>query len=141
MKTFGIYKISFRDENGKPVAISRIGGIDESGIVYIGSSIKVVERTHEFKKILQAKGTHDGAMTFLLMWESLIQKNPIYKNYNMNTLDIKFETEEEARNQEAVLLADYFNKYSELPPCNSNIPRKWGDFINRLKQLWGWEKP
>jgi hypothetical protein len=136
----GIYQVRMVDSKGKPVAIDRIGGVDEEGLIYVGFSNNVGERIKEFHSTLSLKGKHDGASTYFLMRQNLVSLGHDYASCKLQCTVTRLPgtSETELRKQEAIMLANYFSKYSELPPCNCNFPEKWGEFTHQLQQFWGW---
>ena len=133
----GIYQVRIVDEAVIPLPIHRITGIDEEGIIYIGSG-DVNERIKELQRALNVKGHHNGGSTYILMRQNFRYMGPIYANCKPQYRVMLFPSADkvECERQEAIMLADYFSKYSELPPCNSSFPDKWGEFSKRLQQLW-----
>lgn len=132
---FGIYEIQMVNQLGHPIPISRIGGIDKEGIIYIGrSGLKrprtLSRRLHEFQI-----GKHSGAKTYELVSEVLERLKPAYSNHKLQYRAIHLPVDKvkgdmpEIVFKEGRALGDYFSKYAELPPCNSNF--SW------FKLFWG----
>ena len=150
---FGIYEIGIADQMGRPVPISRIGGVDKEGVVYVGRSgykppRTLAQRIHEFQT-----GRSSGAQTYMLMSDSLkYLKHPHsehllrYRAMHVRAEDVniddrviaaevkEFRFSKEIESEEVDALAHYFVKYGELPPCNSNFP-KWEAFNKRVQEL------
>ncbi len=137
----GIYQVGMVDEAQNPIPICRLGDTDKEGIIYIGVSENVGERIEDFRHTaVEIKGEHDGASTYILMQANFRSLGHNYANCKLQYRVMRLSGSDKAEHtkQEATILADYFNKYNELPPCNSNFPEKWGEFVTRLQQLWGW---
>jgi hypothetical protein len=136
----GIYQIRIVDKAGNPVPIHRVASTDGDGIIYIGSG-DANTRINDFRRTLNFKAHHNGGSTYLLMQMNFKHIGHAYENCKPQYRVTHLPNVRKAKleNQEAVILADYFNKYCELPPCNSSFPNKWGQFTERLKQLWGWD--
>jgi hypothetical protein len=124
---FGIYEIQMVNQVRRPIPISRIGGIDEEGIIYIGRSGLKRPRTlgmrlHEFQI-----GRHSGAKTYELVSEELERLKPAYSNHKLQYRAIHLPVDKvkggmpEIEFKEGLALGDYFSKCGELPPCNSNF--------------------
>ena len=151
---YGLYQIRMVNEIGNPLPIQRIAGIDKEGIIYIGRAIPrntLARRIREFQGTAQLKNaSHSGGETYVLMQTNLKYSDHTYKNHKLqyrvkhlytDRIELELDEQENFKHKvkkgEEKALADYFNKYAELPPCNSNFPGKWSGFTNRLKELWG----
>jgi len=150
---YGTYQIRIVDEiTKKPISISRIGGVDKEGIIYIGKAgpnNSLGSRIDSF-----FEGRHSGSGTYDLMWESLrVKQHPYWKHHlqyrvirlfpdkvepdldNVN----EFRYMKRIREEEIKALAEYFSKYAELPPCNSTVTGKWKGFLDELEKSHGFE--
>ncbi len=136
----GVYQVRLVDEDGNPVQIPRFTGTDEEGLIYIGSSVDLGRRLREFESTAEKlKGYHSGAATYLLARVNFKYRQHPYLNFKLECR-VKHSPRADKsvlRKQEAILLADYFYKYNELPPSNGNVPKKWEDFSQELERLWG----
>jgi hypothetical protein len=120
---FGIYQIRIVTPSGKPIQICRIGGIDQTGIIYIGRSgyrlgktnRTVANRIQEF-----IKEQHSGGCTYAKA-KSVLQKMPQYKGHLLQVRAM-FVPNKDIKNTESNELKKYFSSYAELPPCNSSLP-------------------
>ena len=151
---YGIYQIQVVDKEESRIPIGRVGGVDEEGIIYIGRARPketLAKRIRKFQSVAQYKNiAHHGAETYVLMRITLAFLGHAYENYKlqyrvtrlyMDSNDLEMNRQEmlkyKIEKEEVNALADYFCKYGELPPCNSNFPGKWNSFIERLQGLWG----
>lgn len=149
---YGIYQIRMVDEIGNPFPIPRTTGIDEEGVIYIGRALPkntLAKRIYEFETNSKlGKASHSGGETYVLMWLKLKCSGHAYKNhklqYRVMRLDIdatkpetnrREELKHKINSEEINALVDYFNRYCELPPCNSNFPGKWNRFADKLQEL------
>ena len=136
----GVYQVRLVDEDGNPVQIPRFTGTDEEGLIYIGSSVDLGRRLREFENTAKKfKYGHSGAGTYLQAFVNFIYRQHPYLNFKLECRVKHSPSADKSavKKQEAILLAGYFYKYNELPPCNGNVPKKWGDFSQELKRLWG----
>lgn len=150
----GIYRIRMVDNSKKPLIVSRICGMDKEGIIYIGRAKPKDTLGKRIDNFYNVK-MHSGAETYELFCKSLkCQKHP-YANHNLEYSVIRLhviENEHEQKlREEAKLykkffidslikkveidaLVKYFITYGELPPCNSNFPGKWEEFVKKLEE-------
>lgn len=151
---FGIYRIRMVDEAGNCLPIKRLACVDKEGIIYIGKAAPrdtLAKRISDFERTSKmGKANHSGGDTYVLMCLDLKCLGHTYKNHRLqySVMHVFADaTKPERRRQEkwkhkiegkeASLLADYFYKYCELPPCNSSFPEKFSRFTDRLQKLWG----
>jgi len=157
---YGIYQIRVVNEHGIPIPIPRFGGVDDQGIIYLGKSgapdartdRSLATRIQEF-----ISRSHSGGETYDLVRRSQpFQGHPL-RDHHIHYSTKSLEAIREAYCQgplqgqahlanglpEAFLIQDaelnalaaYFKRYSELPPCDSNFPRKWKGFDTRLQAV------
>jgi hypothetical protein len=140
---YGIYQIRMVDDAGDSLPIPRITRIDEEGIIYIGRAVPrntLAKRIREFQSVTQFKNvSHHGGETYNLMRFNLKYSGHAYQKHKLQYKVMRLEGEPKSKIEEEEIntLANYFNKYGELPPCNSSFPEKWGKFSGRLLKLWG----
>jgi len=112
----GLYQIRMADSSNNPIPIPRLAGIDESGIIYIGKSIKLRPRIENFYC-----GRHSGGGMYNLVRLRLKRHKP-YNGYLLQYRYMKINDKEMIKKVETNLLRRYFRKYCELPPFNSTVP-------------------
>ena len=151
---FGIYQIRMVDGVGNPLPVGRIVDVDQEGVIYIGKAGPVqtlAKRIHKFESVSKlGKAKHSGGETYILLKMKLIFSDHAFKNHKLQYKVVHLDTDRiepdlseqenfklKIEREEINVLADYFNKYGELPPCNSSFPGKWDSFSARLKELWG----
>jgi hypothetical protein len=150
---YGIYRIRLSDIANRPFRAKRLNGNDEEGIIYIGRArpmYSLAKRVGQFQKMAnEVKGNHSGAETFSLTRMILettfgnnscnnLEYSVIHMNDN-NPLTNSGETDKlkkEIEEKEIEVLAQYFSKYAELPPCNSSMTGKWGRLYEIVNQYW-----
>jgi predicted GIY-YIG superfamily endonuclease len=121
----GIYFIRW-SRNGKPVPISRLRGLDDKGILYIGSAKKLRRRVQELWKGINGKvEAHTIGKTIIFC--------KIFEVIDLNKYEISWEeleTHGNAVGQEWVAIKSYAEKFKEPPPLNLGIRREffaiWG---------------
>ena len=112
----GVYRIFLFKENGKPIDIQRILGVDYSGLMYIGSSENnsIQYRLKCFlhsMDVSRKQNNHSGGLkicTNLKLQQFIENKQMMFD----------FIVENEARNLERELLKSYRNEFGEVPPLN-----------------------
>lgn len=116
-KEAGVYMIRCVDSEGKPIKIPRAGGIDEEGILYIGKTINLRERTKSFWDVA-LKGTrkkHSGASTYYYF--------DFNRVFPKDQLEVRWIITHQPERIEKLLLNSYMKKYLDTPPLNLNIRR------------------
>ena len=117
----GIYNI-YSFENKKPKPITRLGSIDGTGLLYIGSSKNLKERLGMLYRVTHGKKKDykTTAHTFGVKYNKI----KIIENlFPIETLFIEIKTTKDYKKIESNLLKEYLNKHGELPPLNSNYPQ------------------
>ena len=119
-KDSGIYFVRW-SKNGKPVSISRLNGVDQKGILYIGSAKELRKRIRELWKGINGQvENHTIGKTIIFCKVSEI--------INLDDYEISWEelkTREEAMGQEWAAVKYYADKYKEPPPMNLGIRREY----------------
>lgn len=143
---YGVYKIGLIDASRNPIPVKRIHGEDKEGIIYIGRArpyLSLATRINQFNKIIK----HSGAGTYFLLMLCLAQyedtssydlQYTVYRMCSTETISKNNDLEREKNmiiEKERNVLAEYFQKYCELPPCNSNFGNKWEYFSERIKMM------
>lgn len=110
-------------------AIARIGGSENTGILYIGKTLNLRDRIWQFWKKNHTAGeflrTHPPIAR--LMMDSSIYTEDDVKN-SLSKLLVMYSTpirKEQLDNAERVLLFTYINQFGEAPPLNLNLPQRW----------------
>jgi hypothetical protein len=108
----GLYRIYWIKE-GVPVTIRRVGGDDESGLLYIGQTdLTLRKRLNQFRCSAFTNSTnHSGALKYrsLEVLRNLIKGDELYAEIEPCTESYPKETEE---------LNLYAKKFGEVPPLN-----------------------
>jgi len=134
--TVGVYSLMLLNKKGTARPISRAGGVDREGILYVGrsgdsQSRSLYKRLLEFWNTASAKqgkagrpvdqhvaGTHyqrSQAKTAFPLESIGVQPAPLGKAGQIPLAKIK--------KRERELLDDYVKKYKELPPLNHSWPK------------------
>jgi len=124
--THGVYCVSLADKNGRPFSIPRLCGEDPEGVIYIGRSGYANAKTDRSLGVRLWEflvGKHSGGQTYLQSARA-IKKSGIYKNYKL-LVSIARLLDYQIGEGEKSAMRQYFNKYGEVPPCNSAFPGKW----------------
>src|SRR4030042_6129007 len=115
----GIYFIRW-SRNGKAVPISRLKGMDDMGILYIGSAKKLRRRIQELWRGINGNvEDHTIGKTIIFC--------KISEVISVNEYEIsweKLETHEKAVGQEWAAIKSYADKFKEPPPLNLGIRRQ-----------------
>ncbi len=115
----GIYKIRIQG-----IKISRFLGEDKNGILSIGKSKNIKQRLKQFYKGFTEKKYHSEGKTLFI----IAQKHPSWMKLHINHLEYSYcltKTDEQAIEYEELEIKKYFNKFGEVPPLNSIIPKKY----------------
>ena len=118
---YGVYEIRAVTPNRKPISINRVRASDPEGILYIGRSgfksrspLRTV--ANRIKEFLGQR--HSGGITYAKARDRLNRAPP----FAGHTLEARamFVPDKSIVFAERRVLAQYFAKYAELPPCNSS---------------------
>ncbi len=111
----GVYEIVALDRTGKPKAISRVGGVDGRGVLYIGRGKKLrEERLNRLRKGLFAgKRGHIAGRTYL-------ERHRIQAVAPKRDLAFRFEHCNDYKDRENQRLRRYIQKFGEVPPLNAS---------------------
>jgi hypothetical protein len=120
-KSPGVYFVRW-SRGGKPVPIHRLGGCDNKGILYIGSSKRDLRRRiREFWKATTEKNVEQHTIFATLAFCDLSDL------VRLSELEVSWKvlgSPEDARGQEWAAIYLYCRKYKEPPPLNLSIGRK-----------------
>ena len=110
---FGIYKIFLFDSAG-PIKIQRYGGVDDSGLVYIGMSNKqgLQTRLKNFEITFRMEKTRNHTAAIKL------KTRKILSNLRNSTCYVSFEIHEEPKSIEKAFIASYVDRFGEKPLLN-----------------------
>jgi hypothetical protein len=113
----GIYVVRWHRQ-GKPVPIQRLGGTDESGILYIGSAKKLRRRIRTLCNGINGKGKHTmgRTLTFCKLRETIR-----HDEFEITWESVK--DHDTARGQEWAAIFGYSQKFKEPPPLNLELNR------------------
>jgi hypothetical protein len=120
-KNLGVYFVRWSG-GGRPIPIHRLGGCDEKGILYIGSSEgDLRRRIRELWKAITEKNVKQHTIFATLAFCGLSDL------VRLSELEVSWEvlgSPEDARRQEWAAIYLYCRKYKEPPPLNLNVGRK-----------------
>lgn len=126
-ETAGVYVIFwFRD--GKPVPIHRILGVDERGVIYIGSTKESLKKRLRrlwisiemaYGRRIRKRYPHTFGVSLLYTrFHTVIRDDELMIFYNSFNPD-------EADYQEKLALFEYTRRYGEPPPLNLKVGRQY----------------
>lgn len=110
---FGIYKIFLFDSAG-PIKIQRYGGLDDSGLVYIGMSNKqgLQARLKNFEITFRMEKTRNHTAAIKL------KTRKILSNLRNATCYVIYEIHKEPKSIEKAVIASYVDRFGEKPLLN-----------------------
>jgi len=124
----GIYFVRW-SKNGKPISIPRLRGLDEKGVLYIGSAKYLKRRVRElWKGINKNVEAHTIGKTIIFC--------KIFEIISLDEYEISWEelkSHENAQGQEWAALKLYVDKYREPPPFNLGIRREYFAIVGIAK--------
>ncbi len=127
-KKAAAYKIHLVNKKGEKVHIKRFVGTDTDGVLCIGSTNNMDVR---LKKFIYSRKTgkkgHSEAQLLNLI-ESFNNFKQRYKNYKLQYCFWEKPSKKKAKKEEERLIKKYVKKFGEVPPLNSLIPNKQGDW-------------
>ncbi len=115
----GIYKV-FSQQAGKRVPVSRVGGDDPEGILYIGQSIKLGSRLRLLAKSFHAPPP-SGKLWQHGAEEIYWQCAAVQKRYPLENLFVEILPCRDPKQQEMIEISQYYQKFGEVPPFNGAI--------------------
>lgn len=148
IRSHAVYQVRLTDAKGQPLPIGRLGGIDTGGILYIGKSDNLSRRLTNWER-----GPHSGGETYALMRRTeAFARPPLedglleYRARYPGDISAEYPALAELRDGpdseiavirmvakcEVALLARYFSRFGELPPCNSKFESKHREFSDAL---------
>jgi hypothetical protein len=113
----GVYQIRWAIE-GKPRAICRAGGDDNSGLLYVGKSKALRVRIRTFwRDIINKTEHHTAGYTYFYYG--------FEKKFKPEQLEVRWVelSEDKMDEWEDEILEDYAGKYLDKPPLNIELPR------------------
>ena len=116
----GVYTIIALSNSNKPNALNRVGGIDKDGILYYGKTGNIQDRLRMLWRTIQ-KDYKANAHPFGKRYKEFAI---LRKSFPISTLVVTFSIEKSPEIVESKLIKYYVNKYGEVPPFNSAIPKK-----------------
>lgn|SRR5579875_480418 len=120
----GIYKLLVLGKDGKPKRLSRVGGVDSTGLLYIGQHQRVRDRLRAIRRKLCEGNKKIGPMpaeTYCASQKWRTIAPPMQLAYQFKHCD-------KPCKEEARLLKRYFSKFGEVPPLNGRaefITSRW----------------
>jgi len=120
-----IYMIRMKTDEGT-AKIPRFLGIDEKGLLYIGTTENLETRRNQFINGRNRGNGHIGAnLLYLLNIYTRIKRQ--FKNYTCKYSFKKLRKGLELGEQESREIKRYVIKFGEVPPLNSAIPLRNND--------------
>lgn len=110
----GVYRIRALLPSGEPMRISRVGGIDDLGVLHIGKSSHLGRRIRTFRQASEGlKAAHHAGKEFYKWdFQKLILRHKLAYDYFVTT------TEKEAVRLERLLHEGYRRKFLDRPPLD-----------------------
>ncbi len=116
---FGVYKVRLVDSSGFPVAIGRLVGKDDKGLLAIGSTKHLAGRVGKFCNALDKGADSHSVGERLFLIRVACRRIPRkYKDTKFQVAVMKLASD--PAEEEGILLTKYFLKYGELPPLNNS---------------------
>ena len=115
----GVYRVRAFGEEGLPMPISRLGGVDPLGILHIGKSVDLERRLNDFRRAARGRRSPHKAGVEFAKWrfERVVPISRLYFDY-VETTD-----EPEALRLESVLQNDYRFLLLDRPPLDCTSGR------------------
>ena len=110
----GVYRIRAFTEQGKPLPIPRLGGVDALGILHIGKSKNLGTRIRMFRQAAEGlrASHHAGLEFFEWKFEKIVPREKLRFDY------FETSTEQEALKLERSLHEEYRNEFFDRPPLD-----------------------
>lgn len=125
----GVYEIRLADQKGQPIGLSRFLDVDVEGLLVIGESANVATRLRDYYRASKggASAHSEAERMYLIGLKTSFQKS-VYKGSKVQFRWMRLKDKAEAETYEERLLKTYFKRFGELPPLNSEMPRKHIDW-------------
>jgi hypothetical protein len=109
----GIYEMIALDDAGNPKPLSRIGGIDGGGVLFIGQGRKLRKRLELLRRgLFQDRTVHLAAKAY--------NENSVFQNaVRKQNIGFRFEHCEDHEIREKERIYSYVKSFGELPPLNA----------------------
>ena len=111
----GIFEILALNDTGGPKPVSRIGGVDGGGVLFIGQGRNVRKRL----ELLRLGFFHDP--TRHMAARAYKENLPFQKVVPKQFIGFRFEHCEDYKNREKERIYSYLASFGELPPLNSPV--------------------
>lgn len=123
---YGIYRIRVVDSFKRPIPIPRMAAVDKEGVIYIGRSGYRRQKTGRTVNVrlgeFVGKDQHSGGITYSLAMRTLKHIRR-FKSHGLQA-SARIVSDQMIDALEERELKKYFERFGELPPCNSAMPRK-----------------
>ena len=118
----GVYRIRAFTDEGDPLPICRLGGVDPLGILHIGKSGNLGSRIRSFRQAAQGlKAAHHAGREFYeWRFERLVPRERLRFDY------FETSTGREALSLERALHQEYRNKFLDRPPLDGTSGQTGG---------------
>jgi hypothetical protein len=125
-RSAAVYQIRLSSES-KPVVIARFLAEDSEGLLSIGMTNDMERRRRAFVRSLRkGRGHSEGNLLWVLDRFSQHREWRCGAEYEYRYAPV--ENESVAHTQEELLLKRYFLRFGEVPPLNSAIPNRFGEW-------------
>jgi len=127
---WGIYRVRMVSASGGPVSLPRLTAVDPAGLLYIGRSGDSTAKTDRSlgRRVWEfySHGSHSGAGTW---WQTkrALDAAELWAGRTLAVAVVEL-PDAEIDEAECRALRAYFDRFAELPPCNSAFPGKWKTF-------------
>lgn len=118
-----VYEIRMTSIGGDPNPISRFLDADKRGLLTIGETGSMESRRKQFISAIEKHSNHsEGNLLY-----HLLRHTPLNKRFPNHRLEYRFYSETD-KAAEARLIKIYIRKFGEVPPLNSAIPDRDGNW-------------
>lgn len=124
-KAYAIYEFRIIDQEGRVVSIPRFAREDQEGILCIGKASNMARRLKQFRTGVEKCNGHSEAKLIHLV-------NKHCDNFSIDLSKVQYRyckcSESELDQIEEEHIKAYVKKYGEVPPFNSSIPKRYGEW-------------
>lgn len=122
-----VYKVRLAYANGNACTLGRLLKADDEGIMCIGHTRQMEQRRTQFVSAINGVGGHSEMnLVDYLKAHTIFRKR--FKDANFQYSFCKCVDVAESKKEEERLIKSYFKKFGEVPPLNSAIPNRYGNW-------------